>query len=360
MRKFFVLLSCLIAVCTFSLKAQNDEKYLVGAVPEVGGKVVFTKTIRSNITTDNSLFQLADKWMKDNYPEKNAEGKDTGNKILLSNPDGLSLACIGQEKIDVGQGLFSRRYSMMSYTLTLKIKGDKCELSIRKITYQTIGDEKILDAEGMITDKVALNKSNGLKNYYDNFRRGTIDLVDKIEQSLHAYINNSGQEVAPKVKLTPASPVSEKTNTPQIQAQETVVTQPVIAKSKGFLYSQANAKEYSDYWKTLNEQSSVILSSGQLVELAKWGGIGELLGKSVVTAFIPSGDVLDTYTIAIYKNEYHEALKDGALSLVESPSGDTIYSGAWLIVKCHKMVVQPQDAGGYMCVGEIVNVWKMK
>ena len=68
------LLFFLCAVFSLAVSAQDNPKYLVGAVPEVDGKIVFSKKIPvKGQVSDEQLFSLMEKWAINNYDNVQAD-----------------------------------------------------------------------------------------------------------------------------------------------------------------------------------------------------------------------------------------------------------------------------------------------
>ena len=94
MNKFLLISLC--AIISVLACAQEDAKYLAGAVPEVDGKVIFSKSIPvKNSISDADLFNVMDKWANDNYGTNLQQ--DLDNRVLLSNPEEKDIACLGEK-----------------------------------------------------------------------------------------------------------------------------------------------------------------------------------------------------------------------------------------------------------------------
>ena len=57
----------LLAFLPFFLSAQEDAKYLEGAVPVENGKVVFTKEIQIPSLSQNEVYETALKWAEERF-----------------------------------------------------------------------------------------------------------------------------------------------------------------------------------------------------------------------------------------------------------------------------------------------------
>lgn len=412
MNKYFLLLFCsFIALATH---AQKDmSKYLAGAVPEVNGKVLFTRSIPTNsAVNDNQLFSLMEKWAKQNYEKTDG---DLQNRILLANPDKKNIACSGEKFLIFQSSALSLDRAKMSYQLILEISNGKCDVTVRNIRYDYAESKHPLPAEDLITDKVALNKDKSkLNRYYDKFRTHTVDSINGIFNAIDLYLNGSSTTgaisaatspapvVIPAVKIQEPQPVIDATDVPIVSAaQQTalpIVTQDnAIAVQSMAGYKQVSAEKIpGNIVKLLSE--AMLITSGTAeqtnVMAASWGGLGRFWEKAVAFCFLnPSRysvqtmDKGDTYTLSFYTEAYKDAvmycgsvsgrntdkIKQSGLTPIKTPSGATAFSEAWMIIECKKIVAQPisPDAvvakdlpndwtkNGYhkMYIGEILNVW---
>ena len=189
MNKFLLISLC--AITSVLAYAQEDAKYLAGAVPEVDGKVIFFKSIPvKNPISDDDLFNIMDKWANDNYGSN--LNKDLDNRVLLSNPEEKDIACQGEKFLVFKKSAFVLDQAKMVYQLILDIEGGKCNATARYIKYEYSDSKTPLSAEEMITDKIALNKKGDkLNRYYDKFRRQTVDSINSIFNSIDKYLNGT-------------------------------------------------------------------------------------------------------------------------------------------------------------------------
>ena len=408
--KKHAILFAILSFTFLALNAQNDAKYLKGAVPEENGKVMFTKTISpTEKMSDDQLFEKIDLWAQKNY-----KSGDSENRILLNSPEKKQIACSGKEDLVFGRKLLSLDLASMSYQLILEVNQGVCNAKVRGISYEYGSDKngERLTAEEMITDKVAVNKKGDkLNNYYGKFRSVTIDSINGIFQSLESHINgvasqkqqvqyiyidkNTGAEVAnPTIAEAPTVPVTTQMPVAVIPAQ---VSNETGASLPGFK-NIAPENIPGNYIKLLNEWTLITSGKEDKVNVmtASWGGLGVLWGKPISTCFlnptrysITTMDEGDTYTISFYTAAYKDVLqycgsnsgrntdkiKGSGLTPIKTPSGATAFAEAWLILECKKIVAQPiseaavkidkselsesyyKDGFHKMYIGEILNVW---
>lgn len=377
---FFLCLS----VC-FNLNAQ----YLKGAVPEVEGKVVFSKEIKTGLS-DDKLFELMDKWLKDTY-----SGLDpVKNRVALSDSQGKKIACIGEKILTFKSSALSLDRTFMTYQMVVDVNGGNCNINFRNIRYkyQEGNKDAIYTAEEMITDKVALNKEGTkLNRFYDKFRTLTIDSINSFFDSAEIYLN--GRPAIQGASVQTATPLA---STPL----EVIQSIPTSSKddSKALLpgYKRIDAEKIPGNIIKLLSEWTLITSGSETVNTmtASWGGLGALWEQPIAFCFInptrysiSTMDDGDVYTISFYTEAYKDALrycgsnsgrngdkiKGSGLTPLKTPSGATAFSEAWMIIECKKILAQPISADavvdkdmakrwskdGYhkMYVGQILNVW---
>ena len=406
MKKLFFLL--MFAATAFAATSQTDSKYLSGAVPEVDGKVLFSRTITVNKPiTDDRLFELMDKWVSNEYSVQDGSRQ----RILLSNKEDKSIAAQGDMTLVFKRSALSLDQSNMLYQLILQINGGKCEAVVRSIKYEYNDAGKKIStfpAEEMITDKYALNKKGDtLNNYYNKFRIYTVDSINALFNKIDVYLNGA-KVVAGAVErdyqpTAPAASVPMSALAPAAVAAETyqeTVAAPAVAETgsvsalPGFRQISAD-KIPGNIVKLLNNWTLITSGTAEKTNVmtASWGGLGVFWEKPVAFCFLnPSRysvqtmDQGETYTISFYTEAYKDAMlycgnnsgrntdkiTGSGLTPIKTPSGATAFAEAWMIFECKKIIAQQisPDAvktqvpaewskNGYhkMYVGEILNVW---
>lgn len=388
--------SILIALCVFvSLfaNAQDKTKYLQGAVPEVDGKVVFTKTINVNASiSESDLFDLMNKWAADNYGE---EGK---GKILLSDAQKRTIACSGKKDLTFKKSMLVLDQATMLYQLILEIGQGKCEVTIRNIKYEYPDFKKPSPSEELITDKMALNGKK-LNRYLDKFRIFTVDAVDDIFNNIDVYLNGTKTTGVAEAKQTTAAlpaPIVISVADQAGAVTETLSLNNTSSDNLDGYRRVAPDKIPGNVIKLLNEAMLITSGAGDNINVmtASWGGLGVLWEKPIALNFInPTRFTVttmqkgDTYTLSFYTAAYKEALeycgttsgrdtdkiKGSGLTPIKTPSGATAFSEAWMILECKKIVDQQISADAVLdkslptkwtkdgfhkiYIGEILNVW---
>ncbi|MCD7932886.1 MAG: DUF4468 domain-containing protein [Tannerellaceae bacterium] len=123
--------SILLLFIPFFLFAQNDTErnYLEGAVPEVNGKVVFTREMNLPGMSAGQIYDVVHEW---------ASGKftDTKNRIVYADKEKGDIAALGEEYIIFSSSALSLDRSLMSYRLTVECRDQFCKLSTTGIKYE--------------------------------------------------------------------------------------------------------------------------------------------------------------------------------------------------------------------------------
>jgi len=404
----YILLPVLFLIAAISSHAQDDSRYLAGAVPELDGKIIFTRTITpdKNIS-DDQLFTLMDKWAKDNYKSQTPK-----NRVLLSTPKTHTIACSGEAEIVFKRAALSLDQTVMTYQLTMKIEDGKCNTAIRgiKFEYNNTGKgDEIIPAEEMISDEYSLNKDKTkLNRYYSKFRTRTVDYVDELFDSMEVYLNGKkGSEGALSAATAPANqPEATPIVVPSTPTREPVSAP--IALSGTITTEQGGDVSLPGYRKIAPDRIPgniikllgdwTLITSGTdtktNVMTASWGGLGVFWEKPISICFlnptrysVTTMDEGETYTISFYTEAYKDALtycgttsgrntdkiKGSGLTPIKTPSGATAFAEAWMIFECKKILAQPISADavkaddlptgytvdGYhkIYMGEILNVW---
>jgi hypothetical protein len=344
--------------------AQVDSKYLAGAVPEVNGKVQFSRSINTgNKYSETTLFETADKWIKDNY------GKDKDSRILLSNAESKNIAISSQKDFVFKRNAFVLDKTTMAYQLILEIENSECKATIRGLKYTYPDFKEPEPAENLIADEVALGNGK-LNRYYDKFRIYTVDSVNNIFDSLEKYLNGGVTAASPSQQPAATMVSATPVETAPVVSVSTVA--PSDGSMPGFKKVDASKIPASMSGK------GVLLSTGSSENItvipAKWNGTSTLMDKVQTITNIEANQRLDnntTYTIAFFTEMYEGELgkfkgsgnvdskiKAAGLTPVTTPLGIPAFSEAWMIIECKMSGEIPSgDANSKTCLGEILNVW---
>ena len=177
------------------LHAQSD-KYMAGAVPEVDGKVVFTRELNVSGFSGEQIYNALLDWSHKTFTENSS-------RILYTDAQRGVIAAQGEEVMIIKIGLFPGKVKAM-YMLTINSSDGKCTLTTSRIRYKnnpsSKDGEEIIAAEEYITDKYALNKTKTkIFRGTGDYRSKTIDIVDRIaaeaQNAVYSYNNVAQQPV---------------------------------------------------------------------------------------------------------------------------------------------------------------------
>lgn len=177
-----------IAICLpYQAAAQKNENanhedsyYLKGAVPEVNGKVVFSKEFSISGMSKEDVYEKVHTWM-------DARMKQNANKsrVAYVNEANGQIAANAEEYIVFSNTALALDRTKVMYQMIANCDNGKCTLQIRNIRYDYPNEKEIYIAEEWITDEVALSKDQSkLVRGYAKWRRKTVDFVDDMNESL--------------------------------------------------------------------------------------------------------------------------------------------------------------------------------
>ena len=216
MKRFLLVLLLIPAL----LHAQSD-KYMAGAVPEVDGKVVFTRELNVSGFSGEQIYNALLDWSHKTFTENSS-------RILYTDAQRGVIAAQGEEVMIIKIGLFPGKVKAM-YMLTINSSDGKCTLTTSRIRYKnnpsSKDGEEIITAEEYITDKYALNKTKTkIFRGTGDYRSNTIDIVDRIaaeaQNAVYSYNNVAQQPVYAQAVQQPVPQQSvQQTQKTQLQQQ---------------------------------------------------------------------------------------------------------------------------------------------
>ena len=192
MKKLFTLLlacatmSTSIAQITAPVveeKSETDIRYMAGAVPEVNGKVVLTRTVEVPAgLTQQEVMNRVDAWLvrctKDERMHYNQRlPKAADNELQHSYSMELTFS----------KSFLAHDFAELAYVLAVRYEGGQLIMEMSHINYKYNENNKLnkYTAEEMIVDKYALNKKKTKLIFgFKKFRMKTIDLLDELQISL--------------------------------------------------------------------------------------------------------------------------------------------------------------------------------
>ena len=388
MRHLLFLLLCIPSI----LFAQNDAKYLKGAVPVINGKVVYSKTITNPTFSKDQMYTTLLEWAEKEFQVNNEQQ----GRIVFKDSDNGTFACSGDDYIVFKKSALSLDRARMQYKLKVYCEQGKAILDIENIRYiynvsYQDQPEKYL-AEEWITDEHALNKSKTkMIKSIGKFRSKTVDFVDELFNSATAAI---GATSVPQ----------QQTATPTVTPQAIASITPTATTNNSTLQNELSGYKRIDAHKIPGNIIKMLTDDWMLVTAgntekfnmmtANWGGLGSMFGKPVAFCFIdPTRHTFelmennDTYTFTFYSEAHRDALKicgsksgksvdkvaETGLTPITTNTGSRAFSEAWLVIECKKIISQtitpeaisdPEIKKSWsgkqlrkMFVGEIINVW---
>ena len=182
MKKTTQLLFALFCLCLPMLvqaQKRDDTKYLAGAVPEINGKVVFSKEFSIPGMSKNEIFERMQKWMQIRLKRNQNET----SRVVYADKEKGQVVGIGEEWIVFSSTALALDRTRVQYQIGAFCHPETCELRIEKIRY-TYGEgreQEKYTAEEWITDEYALNKSQTkLVRGLAKWRRKTVDFADAL------------------------------------------------------------------------------------------------------------------------------------------------------------------------------------
>lgn len=178
MKNLTQVLIALFCLCMPALlhAQRDDSKYLAGAVPEVDGKVVFTKDFSIPGMSQDTIYSRLLRWM-DARLAKNGNN----SRVVFSDKEKGQIVGIGDEWIVFSSTALSLDRTKILYQLTVTCQPEKCVFEVEKIRFNYREGKEKYTAEEWITDKYALNKSQTkLVRGLAKWRRKTVDFVDAL------------------------------------------------------------------------------------------------------------------------------------------------------------------------------------
>lgn len=193
-----------------SLQAQtNDSKYLAGAVPEVNGKVVFSKEYRIPGMNRQEVFDRVVSWMTTRL-EKN----QNNSRVVLQDAEKGHVVGVGDEWIIFSSTALSLDRTRILYQLFVNCEAELCRLEVSKVSYIYREGKERYSAEEWVVDKYALNKDKTkLIRGLAKWRRKTVDFVDDLCLGLADALSAatpSPEELTAQAKADTAAAEAEK------------------------------------------------------------------------------------------------------------------------------------------------------
>ncbi|WP_293715191.1 DUF4468 domain-containing protein [uncultured Parabacteroides sp.] len=323
------------------LIAQEDQKYLAGAVTEDEGKVVFSKEISIPSLSKDQIYDIMYSWAQKYFSED-------GRRLVYSDKDKGDIAAVGEEYLVFQSTALSLDRSLINYRVTIECENNSAKIKMTGIRYEYNvsyqREPEKYTAEEWITDKFALNKKKDKLNRGNGkFRRKTIDLADEMFKSADAAFG-----IQPAGVVTPAyavAPVQQQTAPATVPAQQ-ITKAPVnnIEVCQGLSTFEPD-KIPSTLLNMLPGSKMQVTpgENGTLVEhYATWKEMGKMFGKNIASISI-SPD-----------SEVYKAIKDNDFYTISFNKQDD--PETWFMIQCVKQG-ESTEGTQKIIIGEILNVW---
>lgn len=323
------------------LIAQEDQKYLAGAVTEDDGKVVFSKEISIPSLSKDQIYDVMYSWAQKYFSED-------GRRLVYSDKDKGDIAAVGEEYLVFQSTALSLDRTMMNYRVTIECENGVAKINMSGIRYEYNvsyqREPEKYTAEEWITDKFALNKKKDKLNRGNGkFRRKTIDFADDMFKSADAVFGiQPAGVVTPAYAVVPAQQAAPAT----VPAQQ-IVKAPVNNNTE--VCQGLSAFEPDKIPSTLLNMlpgSKMQVTPGNnesLVEhYASWKEMGKMFGKNIASISI-SPD-----------SEVYKAIKDNDFYTISFTKQDE--PETWFMIQCVKQG-ESTEGTQKIIIGEILNVW---
>ena len=155
-----------------------DQKYLVGAVPIVDGKVVFNTVVDAPGKSAAQIYAIVRQYLQSMTKEANQFEQ---SRIILDDSVNYEVAGSYQEWLVFKATALVLDRTRLMYNLDVKCQDGKADITMTRIyyLYEEERDPQTFRAEEWITDEVGLTKKkNKLSRVAGKFRRKTIDRKD--------------------------------------------------------------------------------------------------------------------------------------------------------------------------------------
>lgn len=327
------------------LMAQVNQKYLAGAVPEEGGKVVFTKEISMPSLSQDQIYDVMHLWAEKFFSEE-------GRRLVYSDKEKGDIAAVGEEYIAFQSTALSLDRALMNYRVTIECENSTAKIKMNGIRYEynvsyQRNPEKYT-AEEWITDKYALNKKQDKLNRGNGkFRSKTIDFASAMFESAKAAFGIQPATTAAPAIAVVLSEQQQQQPAATIAPARQIAAAPVSNNTdvcQGLSAFEPD-KIPSTLLNMLPESRMQVSPANNetLVErYATWKEMGKMFGKNIASVSI-SPD-----------SEVYKSIKDNDIYTISFSKKDD--PETWFMIQCIK---QGESTEGQqkVIIGEILNVW---
>lgn len=362
----FVLLCVCLPAALYA--DEDDSKYLAGAVPEVDGKVVFTKEFSIPGMSQDEIFKRMQHWMEGRLKEN-----ENNSRVVFTSPEDGQIVGTGEEWIVFSSSALSLDRTKILYQLSATCAPEKCTLELEKIRFNYREGKEKYTAEEWITDKYALNKAKTkLVRGLAKWRRKTVDFAEELAlgatEALSESTAKKGAEVAEPqpekqsaissgpIVIAPKTQVEVKTPTTATTVTPATTVVPAATLTPATPVASGTVPGYKEVVPAQLPTNAIQMGAGKLVLVigsdafnmtmmtANAGGsLGKSAGKPVIFSFLSPDqpyeqmDKAETYTVRFY------------------PANQTEPS---VVLECKQLPSQtPMEGQPRMYVGEILKAF---
>ncbi|MBQ9363799.1 MAG: DUF4468 domain-containing protein [Bacteroidaceae bacterium] len=179
----------------YTQKADMNEYAKAGAVPEVNGKVVFTKEIETPGKSKDELYTVLSSFAALRFSAGSARGEWREPdfftnleyaQVKEADKDAGLIVAQGAEEMVFSNKALAKDYTHVYYLFTAEAAAGKVKLTMNNIAYVYVGSQETerIPAEDWITDQEALNKKGQLHRISGKFRVKTIDLFNELANEI--------------------------------------------------------------------------------------------------------------------------------------------------------------------------------
>lgn len=208
---FFVLLSIIMPLCAnaqvdelFDVQKKSENKISEEAtaksysVPEVDGRVVFTKTIEAPGKSKSEIYAKIGSWADRRFQREATRGEWPNDNffenlmyasVKEANKAEGRIVCQGAENLIFTKRALVKNWTECYYITTFTIEDGKVNVKVGTISYvyRGSGNDERIKAEDWITDKETFTKSGKPRKNPAKFRAKTVGMVNQIYKEI-AYI----------------------------------------------------------------------------------------------------------------------------------------------------------------------------
>ncbi|MBR1547685.1 MAG: DUF4468 domain-containing protein [Prevotella sp.] len=157
----------------------TDPKYLAGAVPEVDGRIVFSKTIAAPGKSASEVYTL----MLQRLQQLTHEEDQIQSQVAIVNQTAREIGATFEEWLVFKKNALVLDRSRFYYTVHVACKDGSADVTINRLRYlyEEERDPQKYNAEEWISDREALNKTKTkLVRMSAKFRRKTVDRMEQL------------------------------------------------------------------------------------------------------------------------------------------------------------------------------------